>query len=149
MPTHYRGTPAQVRALDLIIKLSRCAESLNHRLEAPLERSGLTASQFGVLEVLWYLGPLCLTDLAKKLLKTGGNLTLVVRNLERDGLVRRQRSKEDRRYYQVSLTEKGERVIQKVFPQHLARLVRFVSILQPAEQQELARLCKKLGRVGA
>lgn len=149
MPTHYRGTPAQVRALDLIIKLSRCAESLNHRLETPLEDSGLTTSQFGVLEVLWHLGPLCLSELAKKLLKTGGNLTLVVRNLERDGLVRRRRSKEDLRYYQVHLTAKGERVIRKVFPQHLARLARFASVLQPAEQQELARLCKKLGQAGA
>lgn len=145
MPTHYQGKPAEVRALELIIKLSRCHESVNHRLEVGLEEAGLTTSQFGVLEALWHLGPLCLSELAKKLLRTGGNLTLVVSNLERDGLVKRQRGKEDRRYYQVQLTAKGERLIRKVFPRHLAGLVKLAGALQPAEQQELARLCKKLG----
>ncbi|HUR37518.1 MAG TPA: MarR family transcriptional regulator [Terriglobales bacterium] len=146
MPTHFQGTADEVRALDLLIKLSRAASSLGQRLESPLEASGLTASQFGVLEALWHLGPLCLTDLAKKLLKTGGNLTLVVRNLEREGLVKRTRSKQDLRYFQVALTAKGEKTIRKVFPQHLRRLVESVKTLQSAEQQELARLCKKLGR---
>ncbi len=132
--------------MELIIKLSRCHESLNHRLEIDLEAAGLTTSQFGVLEALWHLGPLCLSELAKKLLRTGGNLTLVASNLERDGLVKRRRSKEDRRYYQISLTAKGEQRVRQVFPQHLARLVKLVEGLQPAEQKELARLCKKLGR---
>lgn len=148
MPTHYKGAPEEFRALDLIIKLSRCADSVNHRLEQPLLESGLTTSQFGVLEALWHLGPLCLSDLAKKLLKTGGNLTLVVRNLERDGFVRRKQTKEDRRFYLVQLTAKGEKLIRKVFRQHLGRLIKVMGALQPAEQQELARLCKKLGRAG-
>jgi MarR family 2-MHQ and catechol resistance regulon transcriptional repressor len=148
MPTHYQGAAAEVRALDLIIKLVRCTDSVNHRLEVPLSESGLTTSQFGVLEALWHLGPLCHTDLAKKLLKTGGNLTMVVRNLERDGLVKRQQSKEDRRFQLVRLTAKGERLIRKVFPQHLARLVLLVGELQPAEQEQLADLCRRLGKGG-
>jgi MarR family transcriptional regulator, 2-MHQ and catechol-resistance regulon repressor len=146
MPTHYQGSPAEVRALDLIIKLVRCTDSVNHRLEVPLADTGLTTSQFGVLEALWHLGPLCLSELAKKLLKTGGNLTLVVRNLERDGLVKRQRQKDDHRYQVVRLTPKGERLIQKVFPLHLARLVKLVNGLQAAEQEQLAELCKRLGK---
>jgi MarR family transcriptional regulator, 2-MHQ and catechol-resistance regulon repressor len=146
MPTHYQGSAAEVRALDLIIKLVRCTDSVNHRLETPLAESGLTTSQFGVLEALWHLGPLCLTELAKKLLKTGGNLTLVVRNLERDGLVKRQRNKDDHRYQVVRLTAKGERLIQKIFPLHLARLVKLMDGLQPAEQEQLAALCKRLGK---
>ena len=149
MPTHYQGAVEEVRALDLMIKLARCAESVNHRLEVALAESGLTISQFGVLEALHHLGPLCLSDLAKKLLKTGGNLTLVVRNLERDGLVKRQQSKDDRRYQLIRLTPKGERLIQKVFPQHLARLMHQLSVLQPTEQEQLADLCKRLGKNGA
>lgn len=149
MPTHYQGSSQEVRALELIIKLTRCADSVNHRLEMALAESGLTTSQFGVLEALHHLGPLCLSDLAKKLLKTGGNLTLVVRNLERDGLVKRQQSKEDRRFQLIRLTPKGERLIRKVFPQHLGRLVKLMSVLEPAEQEQLARLCKLLGKNGA
>lgn len=146
MPTHYKGSPAEIRALDLYIKLTRCANSLSHRLESRIAESGLTTSQFGVLEAVWHLGPLCLTDLAHKLLRTGGNLTLVVRNLERDGLVRRKQQKDDRRYQQIQLTPAGERLIKKVFRQHLRRLVKEVGVLQPAEQEQLAALCRRLGR---
>lgn len=146
MPTHYRGKPEEVRALDLIIKLVRCADSLNRRLEGPLLEVGLTTSQFGVLEALWHLGPLSLSDLARKLLKTGGNLTLVVRNLERDGMVKRRQDKIDRRVQHIRLTAKGERLIRRVFRQHLGRLVRLTGVLQPAEQKQLAALCKRLGR---
>lgn len=146
MPTHYKGTPVEVRALNLIIKLVRCSDSINHRLEQPLQQSGLTTSQFGVLEALWHLGPLCLSDLARKLLKTGGNLTLVVRNLERDGMVRRRQANDDRRYFRIELTAKGKKLVQAVFAQHLQRVVRITGVLQPAEQEELARLCKRLGR---
>src|SRR6185436_13649675 len=132
--------------LDLIIKLVRCSDSLNRQLEASLVESGLTTSQFGVLEALWHLGPLCLTDLAKKLLKTGGNLTLVVRNLEREGWVKREQQKADSRIHLIKLTAKGERLIQRVFPEHVNRLVRLTSSLQPDEQEQLAALCRRLGK---
>jgi MarR family 2-MHQ and catechol resistance regulon transcriptional repressor len=146
MGTHYQGTKQQTLALDLYIKLLRSADSVSSRLQPFIDAAGLTVSQFGVLEAVHHLGPLHLSVLAQKLLKSGGNLTLVVRNLEKRGLVNRKQGTSDRRYFTVHLTAKGERVIRKVFSQHLKNLVKVVGVLQPAEQQELARLCKKLGR---
>ncbi len=76
MGTRYRGAPAEVRALDASIKLMRAATSIGTRLEKRLLSLGLTEPQFGVLEALYHLGPLFQRDLARKLLKTGGNITL-------------------------------------------------------------------------
>jgi MarR family 2-MHQ and catechol resistance regulon transcriptional repressor len=43
----------------------------------------LTISQFGVLEALYHKGPLCQRDIASKILKSTGNITLVIVNLEK------------------------------------------------------------------
>jgi len=94
---------------------------------------------------VFHLGPLCQRALGEKLLTSGGNVTTVVDNLERRGLVRRVRSEEDRRFISVHLTDAGRELIGRVFPRHLGRIVEAMSALTPAEQDELARLCKKLG----
>jgi len=145
MGTHYKGTKAEVRALDTFIKLMRCSNSVQAPLDRRLDEEGLTSTQFGVLETLLHLGPRCQRELGEKLLTSGGNITTVVDNLERRNLVQRVRSAEDRRFVSVHLTDEGRALIEKVFPRHAARITESMSVLTPAEQEELARLCKKLG----
>lgn len=144
MGTHHDGPPAEVAALDAFIKLMRAAESVAGRAHAGLPKN-LTAAQFGVLEALLHRGPLCQSALAAKLLKSAGNLTLVVDNLERDGHVRRERDANDRRYVTVHLTPKGRELIEHVFPDVAAAIARELSALTPGEQVTLGELCKKLG----
>lgn len=146
MPTHYRGSNKEVQALNAYINLFRASDSLAARANARLEGAGLTTGQFGVLEALLHLGPLCQRDLGEKLLRTGGNITLVVDNLERDGLVRRERGRRDRRLVTVRLTRKGEKLIRKVFPGHAKAIAEEMNHLTNAEQEQLRRLCRKLGR---
>ncbi|MCU1285081.1 MAG: Transcriptional regulator [Acidobacteriales bacterium] len=145
MGTHYKGTKREVQALDTFIKLMRGTGSLSSRLRSQLDNSSLTESQFSVLEALLHLGPLCPSSLAQKLLQTAGNLTLVIRNLEKQGLVRRKQEGSDRRYFTISLTPAGEKLIRKVFAKHVLAITLEMQALSPEEQAELGRLCKKLG----
>jgi len=145
MPTKFKGTHAEMTALNTFIKLMRGADSLNSRLMPVIEQHGLTFSQFGVMEALYHLGPLCHTELAQKILRSGGNLTLVAKNLERNGWVRRVPSPEDKRVRRLALTAKGKSLIGKAFRDHVANLVQQMSALSSAEQDELGRLAKKLG----
>lgn len=105
----------------------------------------LTVSQFGALESLYHLGPMCQTTLGSKLLRSGGNITMVVDNLEKRGLVHRQRDPEDRRMTVITLTKAGEDLISRVFPNHLEEIVHEMSALTPEEQEQLGSLCRKLG----
>jgi MarR family 2-MHQ and catechol resistance regulon transcriptional repressor len=146
MPTHYEGTPQETLALNAFIKLTRATDSLLARLARRETFGDLTPRQFGVLESLYHLGPMRQGEICAKLLTSGGNITLVVDNLENGGLVRRERSLEDRRVVMVSLTEAGREQISRVFPKHLADIVEEVSILTPEEQEELGRLCRILGK---
>jgi len=145
MGTHYHGRAAEVRALDAYIKLARATTSVGVRLSRPLAEAGLTPTQLGVVEALLHLGPLGQRVLGDKLLMSGGNITTVVDNLERRGLVRRERRGDDRRHVTVHLTPEGRRLISRVFPGHVAAIVEAFSALSAAEQVQLGRLAKKLG----
>jgi MarR family 2-MHQ and catechol resistance regulon transcriptional repressor len=146
MATHYRGTPEEVLALDGFIKLMRATDSLNAHLARHIEAAGLTMGQFGVLEALLHLGPMNQRDLGAKLLRSGSNVTLVLDNLQRRGLIRRTRRKDDRRAIEVSLTAQGRRLIAGLFPTHARRITRLFGALSPRDQQHLGTLCKTLGR---
>ncbi len=145
MPTHFQGSPQEVRALDTFTKLVRAAGSIIARTSRPLATSGLTVGQFGVLETLLHLGPLHQCELARKHLQSGGNITMIVDNLEKAGLVRRERLPEDRRYVRVHLTDAGRERIAELFPRQARNVTEQMSVLTDAEQEELARLCRKLG----
>ena len=146
MPTHYKGSKEEVRALNAFINLARASDSLMARMSLQLESAGLTTGQFGILEALLHLGPMCQKTLGEKLLRSGGNITLVVDNLEKHGWVRREREKDDRRKILVSLTPEGRRMISEMFPRHVDAIVNEMRRLAPAEQEALRQICRKLGR---
>lgn len=146
MPTHYAGSPEETLALDTWIKLTRAADSFGARLARRGTSGDLTPSQFGVLETLYHLGPLNQGEICGKLLKSGGNITLVIDHLEARGLVRRERDRADRRVVTVSLTEAGKALIQRIFPEHVRAIVEEMGVLTAEEQETLGRLCKKLGK---
>ena len=146
MPTHYTGTRAEMRTLDTFIKLTRCTNSLLSRLAERNTVGDLTWSQFAVLEALYHLGHMTQGEISTKVLKSGSNMTTVIDNLERDGLVRRERDAKDRRVIHVHLTEAGTGKIEAVLPGHVAALVEEFSILSAKEQESLSALCKKLGK---
>lgn len=146
MPTHFQGSEKSVRALNAFINLARASDSLMARMSLQLEAEGLTTGQFGVLEALLHLGPMCQKTLAEKLLRSGGNVTLVVDNLEKHGWVRRERQRYDRRKIVVHLTPDGRRLINQIFPRHAEMIVEEMGRLEPREQEALRRICRKLGR---
>lgn len=144
MGTHFKGNKSEVRALDTYIKLIRAAESILSRVHHQTG-DGLTVTQFGVLEALHHLGPMHQRKIGLKLLKSGGNVTMVIDNLERRRLVERRRDQKDRRFVNVHLTPGGTKLITKVFPQRVASVKEEMNRLSAAEQDELGRLCRILG----
>jgi len=146
MGTHYQGTAVERLALDTYIKLSRAAEAVTTRINRHLGEHQLTVSQFGVLEALYHLGPMQVGQLGEKILKSSGNMTLVVDNLVKQGLASRRRRQDDRRCIDVHLTPAGKTLMEQILPPHVNHVVASLSKLTPDEQSQLAALCRKLGR---
>ena len=138
------------RALEAFLKLMRAAHSVSGALaHALVTENNLTRTQLGVLEALLHLGPLSPGELARKVFRSEANLTTVLDNLERDGLLTRVTRATDRRSRTVALTEDGRLLAGSVFPDHAARITRVMSALTAAEQEQLGALCRKLGLAAA
>ena len=132
-------------ALTLWVKLARAHDTFNHLTATNIREYDLTPAQFGVVECLGHLGPMLIGDLTKKHLVSGGNMTVVVDNLEKEGIVKRTISKEDRRAFYVQLTPKGKRLFDKIFIRHADYIAELASVLSETEQVQLSDLLKKLG----
>ena len=85
-------------------------------------------------------------ELGTKLLRSGGNITLIIDNLEKANLVKRMRDTEDRRKVVVFLTKAGQELIGQIFPKHLKAIVGEMNVLSAEEQETLGKLCRKLGK---
>lgn len=132
-------------ALSMWVKLARASSTFGRLTGKDIERYGLTQPQFGVFELLGHLGPLTIGEVGRKMLVTGGCVTVILDNLEREHFVERTRSAEDRRVIKVQLTEKGQRLFKEVFEQHAQRVTELASVLTTDEQVQLSQLLRKLG----
>ncbi|MCP4622862.1 MAG: MarR family transcriptional regulator [bacterium] len=141
----FLGNNKEVRALSTYVKLMRAAESITARVHKHLSSVGLTVSQFGVLEAMHHLGPLSQKDLGQKILRSSGNITMVIDNLEKRRLVQRELDTSDRRFFIVHLTDEGQKLIRKIFPSHAALITNEMSVLNATDQKILGDLCKKVG----
>ena len=135
-------------ALNTYTKLMRAAESVTSRVNRSMTEFNLTISQFGVLEALHHKGAMCQRDVAAKILKSTGNITLVIDNLEKRNLVKRVRDSDDRRYLTIHLTDEGTAVIVQAFARVEAAIVTEFTVITTSEQELLGGLCKKLGMKG-
>ncbi len=142
--TKHYGTKID-SALSLWVKLARAHATFAKLTDENIRSFGLTQPQFGVLECLGHLGSLTLGELCRKQLVSGGNMTVVVDNLAKDGLVERIPSTKDRRSIQVRLTAKGRKLFDEIFIKHANCIGGLMSVLTDREQEDLAYLLKKLG----
>ena len=130
--------------LKLIISLSRTMQSINKKQTKLINEKSLTLPQFGVLELLYHKGPLCISDIIEKTLSTSGNMTVVIENLRKDKCIEKIKDETDQRKYIISLTEKGKMIIEDVFHVHLENLDIIFRKLSKEEKKELLNLLKKL-----
>ena len=142
-------TDHQRSVLKTYTQMMRATDAVTTRMHRHLADSGLTGSQFGVLEALYHLGPLCQRDIGMKILKTSGNMTTVIDNLEKRKLVVRVKDLADRRRISVELTPAGFDLIDTVFPTHAEIAEQVFAVMDPGELRTLGSLLKKVGKANA
>ena len=129
--------------LSTLIVFTR-AEQKIHKMEyETIKAGGLTNSQFAVLEVLYSKGDLKICEIIEKILTTSGNVTVVIKNLEKDGLVSKNIDPEDKRSMLISITDKGKKVMDEIFPKHVDNINKIFDILTIEEKLELKKILKK------
>jgi MarR family 2-MHQ and catechol resistance regulon transcriptional repressor len=112
---------------------------------ASIADTGLTISDFTIMEVLLHRGPLPINAIGEKVLLTSGSMTAAINRLDKKGFVTRIQDPADGRCFHVHLTKNGRHIIEQAYAKHESNLERIAAVLTDEERGNLVRLLKKIG----
>jgi DNA-binding MarR family transcriptional regulator len=134
------------RALRIWLRLLTCTQLMEKRVRARLrEQFATTLPRFDLMAQLErHPEGLKMNALSRLLMVTGGNVTAIVDQLEKEGLVERLEEPADRRAFRIRLTKAGERSFAEMARAHEAWVVDMLGGLSRREHEELLKLLAKL-----
>lgn len=109
-------------------------------------RAELTGPQLTVLKLLETIGDLSLSGLSERIRAQNSTVTGIIDRMEREGLVTRERSKEDRRVVFIRLTDKGREVAQEIPVEPMEIFRSALESLSAEEMRTLLRIMTKLAK---
>jgi len=125
--------------------LWKAAKAVDRVDRDSIRQTGLSLSDFAIMEALLHKGPLPINQIGEKVLLSSGSMTAAVNRLEKVGHVQRIQDPSDGRCFHVHLTKSGRRLVSKAFRQHAQNLEKAAGALTDDERNELVRLLKKIG----
>ena len=128
--------------LKTIIVLHKAERTIRNLESQIFKKHNLTPTQFSVLETLYSKGKLRIQDLIDSMLATSGNMTVVIKNMERDGWISRSCDPNDRRSFRIQLTDQGQKKIEAVLPEHMANIRHMTDLLSQNDKEDLVRILK-------
>ena len=130
----------------LCFSLYVCSKEIVRRYKPFLSGIGLTYTQYITMMVLWEQKRIKVHELGKFLYLDSGTLTPLLKLLEKDGLVVRERNSDDERVVYISLTKKGEKLKEKAMsvPQKICSCVNFTTEDRENLKKSLEKLLEKL-----
>ncbi|MGT2743583.1 MarR family winged helix-turn-helix transcriptional regulator [Streptococcus plurextorum] len=130
-------------AVKAMVVLRKAFRTIDTKASESFREFDLTPAQFGVLDVLYAKGRMKVGDLIESTLATSGNMTVVIKNMEKKGWVTRQVCQSDGRAFWIELTADGRQVIENALPVHIEKVEEIFSVLSDEEQVLLINLLKK------
>jgi len=132
------------KSMQTWIQIVRAYHKISTKEIKYFAQNSLTLNQFKVLEVLYHRGDLNVGSITKLTMSTPGNITVVVRNLKRDGWIHTVKNDYDKRATLLSISPKGKEVIESIFPTHAKNLTLNFEVLDDEELEALYKLVRKL-----
>ncbi|MCW8837218.1 MAG: MarR family transcriptional regulator [Thiovulaceae bacterium] len=132
------------KSMSTWIQLIKTFKKILAKESAYIKSHDLTMNQFEVLEVLYHRGDLSVGAITKLTLGTPGNVTVVIKNLIRDGLITSIPDAKDKRTYIITITKKGIDIMDKLFPNHAKNFEDYFKVLDKDETETLFTLLRKL-----
>ncbi|MGI6117274.1 MAG: MarR family winged helix-turn-helix transcriptional regulator [Bilifractor sp.] len=127
----------------ILIKMHRIMNQIDRQSAHIAAAHGLTLSQFGVLEALYHIGDMTVGEVKEKILSSDGTIPVVIKNLEKNGLLSRKQDPDDRRKSILSLTEPGRTRIAEVYPENERMIHNQMKVWSEEEKKELASILRR------
>ncbi|WP_247739026.1 MarR family transcriptional regulator [Bacillus sp. 165] len=144
MDRYYKTEEIQ-KSLKVFIALSRTQRKLMDISNKSAQGWGLNPTEFAVLELLFHKGEQPLQRIGEKILIASGSITYVVDKLEKKDFAKRRPCPRDRRVIYAQLTQKGQELMEEMFPKHEVILHECMEMLTTEEKDQLLVLLKKVG----
>ncbi|MBE5103381.1 MarR family winged helix-turn-helix transcriptional regulator [Priestia aryabhattai] len=141
----YQGNEKEEKDLRVFRIWLKATKTVFDNVLEDVKGYGLTPDNFMVLELLYNKGPQYIQTISEKLMIPSGSITYVVNKLEKKELVRKEQESNNRRYWKVTITEKGEALFNEIFPQHAETIGKQLSSLNENQKEQLAELLKIVG----
>ena len=141
-----RAKKGDHQALRLWLRLLSCTVGIEKKIRLGLRRDfNTTLPRFDLMAQLERsAGGLRMNELSKRLMVSGGNVTGITDQLEREGLVARTPCPGDRRAFTVKLTETGLKRFREMAPQHELWIIELLGGLSRDEKETLITELGKL-----
>lgn len=134
------------QSLKLFVVLSKAYKVIMNEAVKDMQRHGLSATEFAVLELLYHKGRTPLQRIGEQILLTSGSITYTVDKLEDKGLLKRIPCTDDRRVIFAEMTTEGRQLFDEIFPAHARVITELMSGLSLTEKRSAIELLKKLGQ---
>jgi len=133
--------------IDSILEAMLYLYTESRRLTKELARQvDLTGPQLTVLKMLEGVGDLSLSELSERIRAQNSTVTGIIDRMERENLVVRARSTEDRRVVKIRLTDKGAKIARGISVEPMLILRDALDNLTVAETRELLKILTKIAR---
>ena len=134
------------RALRIWLRLLTCTQLIERQVRSRLrERFATTLPRFDLMAQLErHAEGLKMNELSRLLMVTGGNVTAIVDQLEKEGLVERLDEPADRRAFRIRLTRGGEKSFAEMARAHEEWVVELLAGMSRRDQDELLKLLAKV-----
>jgi DNA-binding MarR family transcriptional regulator len=133
--------------IDSIIEAMLYLYTESRRITKELARQvDLTGPQLTVIKMLEGVGDLSLSELSERIRAQNSTVTGIIDRMERENLVVRARSTEDRRVVKIRLTEKGAKIARGIAVEPMEILRDALDSLTQAETRELLKVLTKIAR---
>lgn len=133
-------------SLSTWVEIMKAFNSIRSLELSLIEANGLTIGQFALLELLYHRGDQTIGAATKLAMSTPGNMTVVVKNLAKQGLITTRKNPADKRSSTLQITEEGKLLMDSLFPEHSRRITAFLSGLSAQEQKSVQELLRKLNK---
>ena len=134
-------------APDLKPEVDQILESIIYLITKEFaRRANLTGPQLTVLKILEAFGDLSLSELSERLRAQNSTVTGIVDRMEREELVLRTRSTEDKRVVKLKLTDKGARIAREIAVEPMELFKSALVSLSVTEARELLKILTKIAR---
>ena len=131
-------------SIGLVLSIGRAFKSVDEYVRPRMRRLGLTMTEFSVLSVLYHNGETPLGQLSQRILLTGASTTYTVKKLEQRGLLVRTPLPQDQRVIMGSVTNKGRKLLERIFPLHASHLTEAMRALSVEEKTGVTKSLQRL-----